>query len=160
MHYWSKDMLKFDFLDKGLGIASPARFVYDFPTKMFLMLYSIKWPNFIVWLSLLLEILSNISIATVCYPGCEVMGFETNLIFLIKPFFLHDQKFLTKTWISLERKELLRWNEKHFPSFLKGFQLSKIVSDLRVHLWRNGILLIIWLIDTLFKMKREGSPNE
>ena len=34
-------MLKFDFLDKGLGIVSSAHFVYDSLTKMFLMLYSI-----------------------------------------------------------------------------------------------------------------------
>ena len=31
-------MLNFDFLDKGLGIISPAYFVYDFSTKVFLML--------------------------------------------------------------------------------------------------------------------------
>ena len=35
-------MLNFDFLDKGLGKASPAHFVYDFSTKIFLMLYSIN----------------------------------------------------------------------------------------------------------------------
>ena len=35
-------MLNFDILDKGLGIVSPAHFVYDFSTKMFLMLYSIN----------------------------------------------------------------------------------------------------------------------
>ena len=35
-------MLNFDFLDKGLEIISPAHFVYDFLTKMFLMLYSIN----------------------------------------------------------------------------------------------------------------------
>ena len=35
-------MLNLDFLDKGLGIVSPAPFVYDLSTKMFLMLYSIK----------------------------------------------------------------------------------------------------------------------
>ena len=35
-------MLNFDFLDKGLGIVSPAHFAYDFSTKMFLMLYSIN----------------------------------------------------------------------------------------------------------------------
>ena len=36
-------MLNFDFLDdKGLGIISPADFVDDFSTKMFLMLYSIN----------------------------------------------------------------------------------------------------------------------
>ena len=35
-------MLNFDFLEKGLGIVSPPHFVYDFSTKMFLMLYSIN----------------------------------------------------------------------------------------------------------------------
>ena len=30
--------------------------------------------------------------------------------------------------------KLLRWNKKHFSSFLKGFQLLKIFSDLIVHL--------------------------
>ena len=60
LHYWSRDMLNFDFLDKGLEIVSPARFVYNFSTKMFLILYSINWPTFIAWLPLLLEILGNI----------------------------------------------------------------------------------------------------
>ena len=40
-------MLNFDFLDTGLGIVSPAHFVYDFSAKMVFMLYSINWPNFI-----------------------------------------------------------------------------------------------------------------
>ena len=58
-------MLNFDFLDKGLGIVSPTHFVNGFSTKMFLMLYSINWPNFIAWLPLLLEILSNMCITNV-----------------------------------------------------------------------------------------------
>ena len=49
-------MFNFDFLDKDLGIVSPAIVVYDFSTKMFLMLYSITGPNFFAWLPLLLEI--------------------------------------------------------------------------------------------------------
>ena len=53
-------MLNFGFLDKGLGIVSPAHFVYDFSTEMFLMLYSINRPNIIAWLPLLLEILGNV----------------------------------------------------------------------------------------------------
>ena len=53
------------------------------------MLYSIDLPNFIAYFPLLLEILGNICIAILCYPGCEVMDFEINLIFLIEPFFLH-----------------------------------------------------------------------
>ena len=53
------------------------------------------------------------------------MNFEANLIFLIKPFFPNDQKDMTKTELSSERKELLRWNKNHFSWFLKNFQLSK-----------------------------------
>ena len=59
-------MLKFDILDKGLGIVSSAHFVYDFPTKMLLMLYSINWPNFIVWLPLFIEKLGNMYIVIAC----------------------------------------------------------------------------------------------
>ena len=53
------------------------------------------------------------------------MSSEINLIFLIKPLFLHDQKVKTKIYISWEQRKLLRWNKKHFSSFLKGFNLSK-----------------------------------
>ena len=35
-------MLNFDFLDKGLGMVFPVHFVYDFLTKMFVMLYSVN----------------------------------------------------------------------------------------------------------------------
>ena len=75
-------MINFDFLDKGLGIASPPHFVYDFSTKMLLIVHSINSPNFIAWLPLLLEIFSNMCIAIVCDPGYDVMDFEINLIFL------------------------------------------------------------------------------
>ena len=64
LHYWSRDILNFDFLDKCLGIVSPPHFVYDFSTNVY-MLYSINWPNFIVWLLLLLAIFNNIFIAIV-----------------------------------------------------------------------------------------------
>ena len=46
-------------------------------------------------------------------------------IFLIKPFFLCDQKAMPKTVMSLEQKELLRRNKKRFSPFLMGFQRSK-----------------------------------
>ena len=59
-------MLNFDILDKGLGMVSPAHFVYDFSMKMFLMLYSINRPNLTAWFPLLLEILGNICIAIAC----------------------------------------------------------------------------------------------
>ena len=65
-------MLNFDFLEKGLGIVSSPHFVNDFSRKMFFRLYSIDWPNVIVLLHLILEILGNMCIAIVCFPGCEI----------------------------------------------------------------------------------------
>ena len=81
LHYRSRDMLNFHFLEKGLGIVSPANFVYDFSTQMFFMLYSINWPKFIARLPLLLEILGSRYMAIICYPCCDVMDFEINLSF-------------------------------------------------------------------------------
>ena len=76
---WSRDMLNFDFLEKGLGIVSAPHFLYDFSRKMFLILYSTNWQNFIIWMPLLLKILDNISIAIVCFPGYDFTNFEINV---------------------------------------------------------------------------------
>ena len=43
----SRDVLNFDLLEKGLGLASPPHFVYDFSRKIFL-LYFINWLNVII----------------------------------------------------------------------------------------------------------------
>ena len=64
-------MLDFHVLEKGLVIVSPTHFVHDFSRKLFLMLYSSNWPNFIVLLPL---------------------NFEIDLIFLIKPFLYMTEK--------------------------------------------------------------------
>ena len=103
---WSRDMINFDILEKGLGIISPTHFVYGFLTKMFFMLYYINWPNFIVRLSLLLEILGNTCILIISFSDCNVINFEINLIFLIKPFF-----YLTK---KVRQKFKCYSNEKSF----------------------------------------------
>ena len=43
-----RDMFNFDFSEKCSGIVSPHPFAYDFSKKkMFLMLYSTNWPNFV-----------------------------------------------------------------------------------------------------------------
>ena len=55
-----------------------------------------------VGLPLHLEILGNMCIVIVCFPGCEVINFEVNLIFLIKLLFLHDQNVKRKIQISRE----------------------------------------------------------
>ena len=55
-------------------------------------LYPNNWPNFIVWLPLLLEILGNMRIVITCCPVCGVMNFQINHSFLIKPFFYMIKK--------------------------------------------------------------------
>ena len=75
-------------IKKGLELVSLPHFLHNFWREIFLLLYSIYLPNFIVWLPLLCEILGNIYIAIICKPVCDVMNFEVNLIFLINPFFL------------------------------------------------------------------------
>ena len=47
LDYWSRDMLNFDLLGKGLGIVSPPHFVYDLSRKIIFMLYFIYWPAFL-----------------------------------------------------------------------------------------------------------------
>ena len=94
--YWSRDKLNFDFLEKSLGIVSLTYFEYDFPTKMFLMLYSINWPNFIVWLSLLLAILGSVYCnCLLTRLGCQ--KFWNWLDLSNQVVFIHEQKVRTKT---------------------------------------------------------------
>ena len=135
-------MCNFNFLDKGLGIVSLVHFVYDFWTEMFLMLYSINWPksHFIVFFRYW-AICVFWNMDGFIFVFC--MDFEINFIFLIKLFFLHDQEVMTKTSISWEWKELLRWNKKHFSSFLKGFQLLNCLRPQSAllknfHLWDSS----------------------
>ena len=66
LDYSSRDMLNFEFLVKSLGIVSPPHFVKDFSRKIFLMLYSVNWPNFIAWMLLPLEILGDMCIVITC----------------------------------------------------------------------------------------------
>ena len=58
-------MVVLDFSEKGLEIVLVPHFVYEVSRKMFLMLHSINWPNFIVGLPLLLEMFDNVRIAIV-----------------------------------------------------------------------------------------------
>ena len=45
--------------------------------KIFLILYSNNWANFIVCLLLLLEMLNNMGIVIFCFPVDDVINFET-----------------------------------------------------------------------------------
>ena len=68
----------------------------SYKSPYLILFYLINWLNFIVWLPLIRGMLGKICVIIVYQPGCEVIIFEINLIFLIRSFFLHDQKFKTK----------------------------------------------------------------
>ena len=90
-NYWFRDII--NFLEKILEIVFfLLYFVYDFSRKMFLMLQSINWPNFIASLPLFLEVLGSMYIVIVCHPSCDVINFRIKLISLIKPFFCTTKK--------------------------------------------------------------------
>ena len=112
-----KDFLQYK---KGLELITLPHFLYDFWRKIFLSLHSINWSNFSVWLLLTFAILGNISIAIVCWSGCDIINFEINFIFPIKPFFVCDQNVETKIQRTWERKQFLRRNKNYFSSFSKS----------------------------------------
>ena len=121
-------MLKLDFIDKALRhfvYNFPSHFVYNYSKKMFLVLYLINWTNLILWLSVRLKIFGNMYIVIICFSVCDVINFEINIGFVIKPFYYMTKKFRTKTWMSLAQKEFFRWNEKHFSLFLKGISVAR-----------------------------------
>ena len=98
--------------------------VYDFSREMFLILHSINWQNFIVWLTLLLEVLGNIYIAIVYFPGCDVINFEIRRIFLIKPFF-YISKYSRQKFKYLENEKSF-WGEiKSIFIIFKGLSVPK-----------------------------------
>ena len=109
LEYSFRDMLNFECSEKGLRLVSPPHFVYDFSRKIFLMFYVTNWPNFIVWLTILLKIMHNMWITIVCEPGCDVINFEINLIFLIKLFSYMIKK--SKQKFEYLENEKSSWNE-------------------------------------------------
>ena len=92
-------------IKRSLELISLPHFLHNFWRKIFILLYSINWPRFIAWLLLLCEILGNMCIAIIFKPGCDVMNFEINLIFPIKPFF--------STLPKIHHKNLK--SDSHFP---------------------------------------------
>ena len=83
---------QFSFL-KGSGTG---HFVYIFFRKTFFLLYSINWPDFIVWLLLLLELLGNICIEIICFL-VYLLNFEIIPSLLMKSFFYTTKKVSIKT---------------------------------------------------------------
>ena len=131
-------MFNFKFLEKCLGIVFPSHFVYDFSKKSFSYVILINWPNLIVWLPLLREILDNMRIAIVCLPGCYVINFEINFIFLIKSFFQKSRKKFKYRENKKSFKE--KWIA-FFYHFQKSFQLPKFKGTL-MQIWKSTYMFV------------------
>ena len=103
---WSRDTLNFHFLKKESETSISTTFFAWFFKQLFLVLYSINWPDFIVWLLLLFDITCNMFIVIVCYPVCDITNFEIYLNFITKPF-----SYTTK-----KSEQILKYlkNEKSF----------------------------------------------
>ena len=94
--------------------------------KMFFIIYSINWPNLIVWLSLRLEILGNECIAIFFFAGVDVLSFEANLIFIIKPC-PYRTKNSRQKFKYLENKKSFQGKIKSiFHHFQKAFSCQKL----------------------------------
>ena len=107
---------------KGSGTSLPN----DVSRKM-LLSYAIIRPNFIVGLPLLLEIFGNMYIAIVCivcFPGCGVMNFGINLVFLFK-LFLYLGKTFSHKYKYLENKKSFLGETKMIFHHFKGLSVVK-----------------------------------
>ena len=70
-------------------------------------------------------------IAIVCFSGCDVINFEINLIFLIKPFFYMTKKS-RQTFKYLAHKKAFKVKEKAFFIIFIGPSDAKDYLDLRL----------------------------
>ena len=127
------------------GSSVPASFSAWFLKENFL-LYSINWPNFIVWLLLLREIVDNIYIYIHIYiyiyiHNTHIYIYIYKILFLTRFWrrkFCINQSYISNeavfaTWQksqdknlnSLRTKRAFKMKKKYFASLLKGFHCSK-----------------------------------
>ena len=77
---------------KGQELFSLPHCLNDFWRKICLMLYSLNWLNFIIWLPLLLEILGKMCVVIICLPVRWRHKFLNWTWLSYQGVFLHDQK--------------------------------------------------------------------
>ena len=139
LDYWSRDMLNFNFWKKHMGLVFPSHSVYDFSRKIFLMFYSINWLNCIVWLSLLLEILSNICITIVCIRGCYVIKFDIKV---------NESQYIALCVVSGSIKKLLSIDcvNIYFSQSIVNYVSFLDIFSIDLKVWAYPTLVISWFI--------------
>ena len=114
---------------RGLKLVSLPHVMDDYWREIFFTLYFINWSNFIVWLPLPLEILSNMFIIIICFPVCDVINFEINRSFFINLLFYKTKKSGQKCRYLKNKKSFWHEIKSNFQHFKKDFQLLEIDSD-------------------------------
>ena len=112
-------------------------FLHGFWGKIFLTLYFFNWPNFIAWLRLRFEIFWNICIVIIWCPAYDVISFEINHNFLIKPFFYITKKSRQKSKFLKNEKSFSHETKSFFHHFKRAFNCQNClryeISSLRKH---------------------------
>ena len=106
---------------RNMKLVSLPHFLHDFLIKILLLLYSINWSIFIVWLPLLPEILGNMFIITVYWPGCDTITFEISQA-IFSPF----QKIQDKHWNISRMKRAFKIKWKTFFIVFKRFLMKQV----------------------------------
>ena len=112
------------FQKRVMMLVSTTFFVWFFNKNVSLATF--QWPNFIVWLPLLLETLGNTCIEIVCSPGCDVTTFEISLIFLINPFCYRTKKSRQKFKYFENGKSYWGKIKSNFHHFRRDFNCQKL----------------------------------
>ena len=109
LDYLSRHMPNFDFLEKKFGNSFSTIFCVWFFKKSVLLCYILLTDDISLSDCLcLLRYFFNMCIVIACFPGCDVISFEINLIFLIKLFFNMTKKSRQKNWNILRIKRAFR----------------------------------------------------
>ena len=70
-------------------------------------------------------VIPKLTPANLCKPIHDIINYSTSICPFESGKCGKEGKKITKMWISWERKELFRWNKKHFSQLLKGYHLVK-----------------------------------
>ena len=115
---------------RGLKLASLSHFLHDFWRKLFLTLFYLL-TKFHCLTAFTSWVLGNMCIVITCCLVYDVMNFEINHTFLIKPFYCITRKSGQKCKYLKNEKSFSHEIKNIFSSFLKCFRLSEIVLDPR-----------------------------
>ena len=116
----------FQKIKRSLDLVFLLHFPHNFGRKIFILLYSITWPNFIVRLPLLSEILGNMCIAIVWKPGCDIMISKLTLSFSNQAVIPTWPKSLDKNLNISRMERAFKTKQKAFFIIFKGLSIKEI----------------------------------